>query len=176
MHQTVWCHAGENLRKLGYNVCTFVWLKLLIPVYTSTFYLKWDKNNKSSFFANYLFSIHSNHPPPPLRDRFPEEEAGELCADPGGACEDPEDGAAFRAHQSQAEGGGCHQRSGHHLLGRSLRVYRRLARAPAGTHQRGQVGPQHGLVSVSNSYVDNKASGIIFSLLPIWIILKRSHI
>lgn len=65
MHQTVWCHAGENLRKLGYNVCTFVWLKLLIPVYTSTFYLKWDKNNKSSFFANYLFSIHSNHPPPP---------------------------------------------------------------------------------------------------------------
>lgn len=52
--------------------------------------------------------------------RIPQEEAGELCADSRGAREDPEDGAALGSHQSQAEGGGCHQRTSHHLLGRSL--------------------------------------------------------
>lgn len=111
------------------------------------FCLKWDINNKSFSFSDYLFFGHSNRPSPPC-GRFPEEEAGELRADPGGAREDPEDGAALRSHQSQAEGGGCHQRSGHHLPGRSLRVHCRLARTPAGTHQRGQVGPQHGLACV----------------------------
>lgn len=75
--------------------------------------------------------------------RLPEEEAGELCPDSGGAGEDPEDGAAFRINPSQVEGGRGHQRPGHHLPGRSLRVYCRLARAPAGAHQGGQVGPQH---------------------------------
>lgn len=75
--------------------------------------------------------------------RLPEEEAGELRADIGGAGEDLEDGAAFGSNQSQAEGGSCHQRPGHHLPGRSLRVYRRLAGAPAGTHQRRQVGAQN---------------------------------
>lgn len=72
--------------------------------------------------------------------RLPEEEAGGLCADSGGACEDPEDGAAFGSNQSQTEGGSCHQRAGHHLPGRSLRVYRGLAGAPAGSNQRGPVG------------------------------------
>lgn len=52
--------------------------------------------------------------------RLPEEEAGELCTDSGGAGEDPEDGAAFRSNQSQVEGGSCHQRPGHHLPGCSL--------------------------------------------------------
>lgn len=76
--------------------------------------------------------------------RLPEEEAGGLCAHSGGTGEDPEDGTAFRSNQSQVEGGSGHQRPGHHLPGRSLRVYCRLAGAPAGTHQRGQVGPQDG--------------------------------
>lgn len=72
--------------------------------------------------------------------RFPKEETGELCAYSGGAGEDPEDGAAFRSNQSQVEGGSRHHRSGHHLSWCSLRVYCWLARAPAGSHQRGQVG------------------------------------
>lgn len=154
----------------------FVLLKLLIMEYTLTFYLKWGGKKKPTKHLILLIICPLFIQIDPLCGRFLEEEAGELRADPGGAREDPEDGAAFRPHQSQAEGGGCHQRSGHHLLGRSLRVYRRLARAPAGAHQRGQVCPQHGLVCVSNSYVGNKAGVIIVSLFPFWIILKCSHI
>lgn len=78
-----------------------------------------------------------------LSSRLPEEEAGELREDTGGAGEDPEDGAAFRSNQSQVEGGSGHQRPSHHLPGRSLRVYHWLAGAPAGTHQRRQVGAQN---------------------------------
>lgn len=83
--------------------------------------------------------------------RLPEEQVGELCADSGGAGEDPEDGAAFRSYQSPVEGGGCHQRSGHHLPGRSLRVYGRLAGTPAGPHQGGQVRPKTSRTQCVNS-------------------------
>lgn len=98
--------------------------------------------------------------------RLPKEEAGELRADSGGASEDPEDGAAFRSNQSQVERSSRYERSGHHLPGRSLRVYCRLAGAPAGTHQRGQVGAKmdHTGCFIFNVGIKNNN----------WILLLRS--
>lgn len=46
----------EKIRENWCNVCAFVLIKLLIMVYTLTFYLKWHKNSKWFSFANYLFS------------------------------------------------------------------------------------------------------------------------
>lgn len=77
--------------------------------------------------------------------RLFEEEARELRENFRGASEDSEDGAALRFDQSQAEGGRRHHRSSHHFSRCSLRVYRRLAGAPAGSDQRRPVGPHRGL-------------------------------
>lgn len=62
------------------------------PVYKKK-YRPLNNTSKQLFFCFFLV-------------RIPEEEAGELCADPRGSSEDPENGAALRSHQSQVEGGG----------------------------------------------------------------------
>lgn len=108
------------MRKLGCKVYTFILIKLLIMVYKRAYLSKTIMGSEVNTTNHVLWPIICSTFFVLLCRRFPEEEAGELRADPGGAREDPEDGAAFRAHQSQAEGGGCHQRSGHHLLGCSL--------------------------------------------------------